>query len=251
MGNLRAHQIGNIRTIAYGRLRFFTSPVFPDQFLWFLVPMSLLAVWDRRRWALWGPLILFVIVYAFYPWWIVYYATPVVPAVLLLILSPVQWLCENFPNHRGRIRTTLGISIAALAVASLPQFDRLMNDQYFHMTELADIDADLSANVAPPAIVLFHFTAGMDNPEEEPVYNSDVAWPDDAPIIRAHDRNLDISAIGTAADENRPLYEYYGKIAPERVIYLYDRNGRHPILRRLGTPNDLLGPARATFITIK
>ena len=40
----------------------------------------------------------------------------------------------------------------------------------------------------------------MDNPEEEPVYNSDVAWPDNAAIIRAHDRNVDDSVLGTPAD---------------------------------------------------
>jgi hypothetical protein len=40
-----------------------------------------------------------------------------------------------------------------------------------------------------------------------------VVWPDDAPIIRAHD-------LGHA---NRQLYAYYAQRQPNRMVYHFDR----------------------------
>ena len=57
--------------------------------------------------------------------------------------------------------------------------------------------------------------------------NTDVAWPDDAPIIRAHD----------LGEENVRLYRYYAQRQPEREIYLFDRNGSQ--LQYLGTAIEL------------
>ena len=69
-------------------------------------------------------------------------------------------------------------------------------------------------------------------PHDDPVYNTDVAWSDDAPIIRA--RDLD--------GRNEPLYRYYAAEQPDRVVYLYDRAkesaGQDP-LQRLGTVQEL------------
>ncbi len=72
------------------------------------------------------------------------------------------------------------------------------------------------------------------------MFNSDVAWPDDAAIIHARDLNANISAVGHPGDRNRPLYEYYSRIAPARVFYLYNRGGGSGRLKRLGTPGELL-----------
>jgi hypothetical protein len=77
------------------------------------------------------------------------------------------------------------------------------------------------------------------NPSEEPVFNAGVAWPDEAPVIRAHDLNADVSAIGKPGDRDRPLYEYYSRIDPKRVFYLYDRGREHERLRRLGTATEM------------
>jgi hypothetical protein len=45
------------------------------------------------------------------------------------------------------------------------------------------------------------------------VYNVDVAWPDDALIIRAHD-------LGARDVE---IIEYYGRAQPQRNVYVVDR----------------------------
>jgi hypothetical protein len=63
-----------------------------------------------------------------------------------------------------------------------------------------------------PAIVLFRFQRG-NIIDMEPVYNADVAWPDNAPVIRAHDRG----------SKNSELFAYYAARQPDRWVYLYDR----------------------------
>ena len=76
--------------------------------------------------------------------------------------------------------------------------------------------------------MLFPFTLG-DNPHQEPVYNTDVAWPDDAPIIRVQD---------LGPERNRELAEYYARTQPERSFYRFDR--RTFTLRALGKAPDFL-----------
>jgi hypothetical protein len=75
--------------------------------------------------------------------------------------------------------------------------------------------------VQQPAVVLFRFAPGS-SVDEEPVYNTGVAWPDDAPIIRAHD-------LGPRDGE---LLRYYAARKPGRTFYLFDRADRS--LTRLG-----------------
>ncbi|MDB5301841.1 MAG: hypothetical protein JWO87_3504, partial [Phycisphaerales bacterium] len=64
---------------------------------------------------------------------------------------------------------------------------------------------------------------------EEPVYNTDVAWPDDAPVIRAHD-------LGDA--RNREIYAYYARTQPECMFYRFDPQAT-PSLKELGRARDL------------
>src|SRR5205814_8613414 len=66
----------------------------------------------------------------------------------------------------------------------------------------------------PPAIVLYHFSP-QDVPDDEPVYNDDVAWPDDAPIIRAHD---------LSPAQNLKLFQYYAQRQPQRQVYRVERS---------------------------
>ena len=77
--------------------------------------------------------------------------------------------------------------------------------------------------------MLFRFGPGA-NPLAEPVYNADVAWPDDARVIRAHD-------LGDAA--NRKLMEYYASRQPERRVYCYDRTATADPLTYLGTVREM------------
>ena len=83
-----------------------------------------------------------------------------------------------------------------------------------------------------PAVVLFHYTRRDDNPQlwinREPVYNTDTAWPDDAPVIRAHD-------LGPVRD--REIFEYFAAREPERYFYTFDiATGQS---EELGTAADL------------
>ena len=81
---------------------------------------------------------------------------------------------------------------------------------------------ELSSVVNAPAVVLFRYTAA-DNPVEEPAYNDDVVWPDQATVIRANDlgpRNIEIA-------------RYYAARQPWRKFYLLDRQenvGRQHLL---------------------
>ena len=134
----------------------------------------------------------------------------------------------------------MGLAMIALSLAAIPQFNRLVHDRYFNYAELEQIDRDLAANVSAPAVVMFHFNSMVNNPSEEPVFNPDVAWPDDAAIIRVRDLNANVSAVGHPGDRDRPLYEYYSRIAPARVFYFYNRGGGSGRLKRLGTPEELL-----------
>ncbi|HSV16193.1 MAG TPA: hypothetical protein VLI90_18165, partial [Tepidisphaeraceae bacterium] len=73
----------------------------------------------------------------------------------------------------------------------------------------------------------FRFHHG-NNPHDEPVYNIDVAWPDDARIIRAHD-------FGLPKDEE--IFRYYAQRDPQRVFYIFDR--ADDSLTELGTGQSL------------
>jgi hypothetical protein len=141
----------------------------------------------------------------------------------------------------------IAAAMIPLALSGMPQFDRLADDQHFKPPELRQIDSDLAREITGRAVVLFHFNRDAiidgkkvtNNPSEEPVFNAGVAWPDEAPVIRAHDLNADVSAIGKPGDRDRPLYEYYSRIDPKRVFYLYDRGREHERLRRLGTATEM------------
>lgn len=218
-----------------------------DAFFWVLIPISVLGMWNRRLWAVWGVLPVYFLGYAFYAWQLNAYAVVAAPALLLLVLIPIHVLGRTGPLDRAVARTVLGIIIAGFAIESWPIADHLVADSYFTLSETEQIDQDLAAKVVPPAVVMFHFnTSGgpadypWDNSHEEPVYNSDYIWPDDAPVVRVHDLNSETSAIGHPGDRDLPLYEYFEETAPKRVFYLYDRHFRHPILIRLGTASEII-----------
>jgi len=80
--------------------------------------------------------------------------------------------------------------------------------------------------------VLFRFVKGDDH-HQEPVYNVDVAWPDDAPIIHAHD-------LGEA--RNQEIFRYYAERQPDRRFFLFvrqDFDPDGPVLSYLGTAKEL------------
>src|SRR6185312_15299679 len=72
------------------------------------------------------------------------------------------------------------------------------------------------ASIPGRAVVFFHYRYG-DSVHEEPVYNVDVANPDDARVVRAQD-------LGPM--ENIKLYDYYHRRQPDRTFYRFDRHAR-------------------------
>jgi hypothetical protein len=227
-----------------------------DPFLWLIMPLSLPVMWNRKFWAVWGMLPVFILglsPYAF-SWVLPHYMIMVMPAVILLAILPISFLSATFPTYTGAFRMMIALMLISLALCAMPQFNRFVYDQYFEPPELTEIDNTLAQNVSRPAVVLYHFNRDTlihgkkitNNPSEEPVFNAGVAWPDDAPIIRARDLNPDISAVATPNDLNRPLYEYYSRTAPARVFYLYNRGGGNDRLKRLGTASELLAKTAST-----
>jgi hypothetical protein len=66
-----------------------------------------------------------------------------------------------------------------------------------------------------PAVVFVKYDpADRDSWSQEPVYNTDVAWPDDAEVVRAHD----------LGERNGELIAYYAEQAPGRWVYRYDKS---------------------------
>jgi len=246
---IERHQLKNVGAALKGEWALVSAVAMPDPFFWLTTPLSILALWDRRRWAVWGVLPAYLVVLATYAFGAVFphYVVVVMPATILLCILPIRFLSDTFPRRAAMIRTMMGLAMIGLTLANLPQLDRIIHDQYFETPELEQIDRDLAVGVSPPAVVLFHYNWNAsiggkkvtNNPSVEPVFNAGVVWPDEAPVIRAHDLNAEVSAIGKPGDRDRPLYEYYSRIDPRRVFYLYDRGGENERLRRLGTATEM------------
>ena len=86
-----------------------------------------------------------------------------------------------------------------------------IDDETFH-SPLLRFAYEAEQMVERPAVILFRYTPGA-NIIEEPVYNTSVAWPDDAPVVRAHD----------LGPRNSEIYRYYAERQPERMFYLFER----------------------------
>jgi hypothetical protein len=179
----------------------------PSPLLIGLLPVGLIGFSNRRLWPLWAPLPLFLLIYSQYTFFLPHYAVAIAPAVIINLLAAIPTLQSTWPRARW-IAPALACVIAAFAVTAFPELNRSRRDQWFEAPLLRDVDAKLAGLPQTPAVVLFKF-----DPErmihEEPVYNLQAAYPDDAPVIRAHD-------LGDPA--NRRIFAYYAG----RHFYRYD-----------------------------
>jgi hypothetical protein len=178
------------------------------------IPVGFLGLRDPFRLAVAGAVGLFIILYTFYAFMFRWYPVPLIPSVFLLLLLGVDALSRL--RSDGRFFGTFPVLMAgALAICALPGVDPRVNDNGLPAQELRQIDYVLNTKVRPPAVVLFRYrTSHLIGPAEEPVYNYDVAWPDNAPIIKAHD---------LGKEKNIQLFRYYAQRQPRRRFYLYDR----------------------------
>jgi hypothetical protein len=257
-GVIQSHRFDKIfRVILSGEFYFVSHLPIIDPFIWLIVPFSLLAMWKKSYWTIWAivPVSLIVLSGFAFSTVLPHYFILTFPAVIFLCLLPIRFLTDTFPIRAPMIRAVLTFGILLLCGASMPWFDALQMDRFFTPRELQGIDRKLATEVTAPAIVMFHFNRDTlidgrrvsDDPSEEPVYNVDVAWPDDAPVIRAHDLNPNLAAIGKPGDVDLPLYSYFARTAPNRVFYLYDRAGGIGKLKRLGLARDLVKAVTAGF----
>lgn len=168
-----------------------------------LLPLSLVAL-NRHRWVLWTALPMFLVLYIAYVFFFPAYALATAPAV---VLAPI--IVARAAALRG-VGSWLSLMIVMLAIAALPELDLSVRDDVFDAPLIREVNRQLAA-IDRPAVVLFRFSPQR-NVHEEPVYNADTAWPDDARIIRAHDRRA----------ENVAIFRYYAQRQPDRAFYLFD-----------------------------
>lgn len=210
----QAHQLSNLPWEWWPtRLRQTFGDTLPDPLLLILLAPAALGLNDPRRRTIAAWFILFLIGYAFYAFYLDHYLVALMPAVILLLLIGWEAIGDAWPTARPVIDLILTLSLPAIALGAL--FDL---NGYSAAPQQAFV-YQRTANVAlahlprEPAVVLFRFEPGLSYFHDEPVFNDDAAWPDDALIIRARD-------LGPA--QNRKLFRYYAQRQPDRVFYIYD-----------------------------
>ncbi len=191
-----------------------------------LIPVGLLGLVGRagrQRWVLAAVLPLFAVAYLPNPYFLEHYALQVAPAMILLLTLAGRTLAEVWPRGRQSVGAAAVAGIVALCVTTLPELNYLwpaadrVTDETFSSPLLRLLHDNPKLDHLP-AVILFRYDpsrrpGAAPNPVEEPVYNTDVAWPDDAPVIRAHD-------LGDARD--RQIIDYYAARQPDRFFYRYD-----------------------------
>lgn len=188
--------------------------------------LGLLAIGTWNRLLLFSILPLFVAGYDTYPIFLAHYMTFALPGwVLLFSLAPVA-VARAFPE-RSRLVVLCGSALVICGMAVGASIEKVSGERPNYVVQLLQETNRIIAPVQAPAILLFTPPrSGMDVHLEH-VYNDDVAWPDDAPIIRAHDRG----------EENIRLYQYYAEHQPDRTVWRFDRTTG--ALTRLGNVREL------------
>jgi hypothetical protein len=204
------------------------SPV-PFVLLTPLFPLAVLGL-NRRVLVLLSVGPLFLLLYVPYAFFLSNYTLTAAVTVVTAIAMGTRAL-DRLPlptrwTHGGPVFGT-GL-VFGIAVAALPQWSQGTSDDLVHSPVVAAARAvDAQVGAAGPAVVLYTYDPAR-SPHDEPVFNADVGWPDDARVIRAHD---------LGPDRDRALFRYYADRQPTRTIYRYDeRTGN---LSRLGTAADV------------
>jgi hypothetical protein len=204
----------------------------PSPLLIVLFPLALGTINDIRRLAVIGAALVFMAIYLTYLFSQDHYLVPIMPAAICAALMGWESLERAWPGHRRKIATFFILFIPIIAVDRLPGLSP--HDAGAPNTLLLaakQIRSDLS-QIPPRSVVLFPFIPEKSEVHAFPVFNDDVAWPDDAPIIRAND-------LGD--ERNKELYAYYARVQPDRRFYRYTRelNNDTKPLQYLGTAKEL------------
>ncbi|MDB5174503.1 MAG: hypothetical protein JWN51_3276 [Phycisphaerales bacterium] len=209
------------------RLPVMLAAALPTLMLIVLLPAAIAGLTDRRRWALGAALCCYPLgsgaFYAFHS----HYSAAIAPAMIVMVLLGANTVARTWPQQ-GVMAVFLWLAIFGLAAQSLWR-----NEQRVHEGPGAQLakanESAIAANVRAPAIVICSFNPGP-VPIEDPAYNLETPWPDNAPIIRAHDFGM---------SRNRELFRYYARTDPTRNVYLFNESDLS--VRPLGNVKKLAG----------
>jgi hypothetical protein len=224
LDDIRRHTIANLPRELVRRVIWTGICTVSAGFLGVLLIPSIFGLNEFRRWVVLSTAPLFICLYLPNPFFLVHYTLPLVPIAAFMIALAVHVMARS----DFRSETFLSLVVIAVCVSMLPELRSDIRDGTVPPMPInALVHEQLASAVEGPSVVLFRFRPS-DNVIEEPVYNDDVVWPDDAPVIRAHDlgaRNVEIA-------------RYYAARQPWRNFYLLDRQenvGRqHLVLHFLG-----------------
>jgi hypothetical protein len=169
-----------------------------------------LTTWPRR--LLFGLLPLFVAAYHVYPIFLFHYVTFALPGLILLYALAPGAVALSLPRYSRVAETATMLLLITLSIAGVVNGARHRVEDPMAL-ERTTIDTFISENIHSPAIVLFTEPGVDEQIHFEPVYNDNVAWPDDAPVVRAHDLGV----------RNVELFRYYARLGQNRDVWRYDR----------------------------
>ena len=230
LSRLELRNRGDLLHISNRRLPALLNGTLPEPLLAVALPVGLLALGRRSRWVLAATVPLFLLVYLPWPFVLPHYPLPFAPGVLLLVLLGMRAL----ERHAGRFETTLAaffaLAVVAAFVASMPQVNPIKRVGETTVVAPTDLDRAVRQHTPGRAVVLLRYD--VTNGAKMRPFNLDVAWPDDAPVVKA----LDLG------DRNGEIFDYYAATQPDRVFFLYDF--ADDTLTRLGAATEL-APSRS------
>lgn len=198
----------------------------PHYLLFALLPVSVMGLVDRRRFAVWAILPLFPTAYVTWVMFIKWYAIVVAPILMYAIVLGADAIVATFPRGRAFLLPWLTASVAAMGIVHLPEL--YGPDKPTGSAVMSAFNQAAATQIQKPALVFFRYhpeIAGLWKGEQ--TYNAEAAWFDDEQIIRAHD-------LGSRDIE---LIRYYADRQPGRTVYLFDQSTME--LRELGNVSEL------------
>ncbi len=195
----------------------------PSVLLIVLVPVGLLGLMDIRRTVIFVVYVSYMAGSGFFYLFHDQYVMAVIPSVMLLALLGMNAVARAFPSWPA-----VAVFVP-LAVFALSGYRLALNDQGVYEDPANRVmrrNYGEIAGLPGPALVLCRYDTA-EHSLEEPVYNWNVDWPDDAPVVRAHD----------LGPRNIELFRHYRDIGQNRGVYLYDRESDK--ILKLGTITEL------------
>jgi hypothetical protein len=222
-----------LRSWPRGRLPQLLRASVPNPLIRILLPLALLSLLEIRRFIMTAALAFFIVAYAVYLFFLDHYIVTVLPSMICLILMGWESIVRAWPA-RNRIATFLLITISCSSITALWRLTMHWQSDSSSAPDQRPANRLLASLPVTPAVVLFRFDPRVESFHDDPVYNDGVAFPDDAPVIRARD-------LGPG--RNRDIIRYYARRQPDRVFYIYDPDaragGQNPLSPPLGTAGDL------------